>query len=312
MLTQGGITIVVTGAADAGSPVAEFVRVHGDGVRNVALVVDDVAAAHEQAVEAGFPSVHAPAQGNRDIAVVGTFGDAVHTLVGPGAGPDQWLQGFEPSDGGAAPPGPTVGLHRLDHYAVSVEAGEREKWAERYALAFGFVREPKDEHVAVDGSAFSMTTVRLPAADDAFVFAEPVPGSRKSQIASYLEQFGGPGVHHIALGTTDIGAAVRALHARGLRTLRVPDSYRDEAAARFAGLAVPWSDLAELGIVVDVDDDGHLLQAFPEPLCDRPTTYLEVIQREGTHGFGTDNVRHLYSEVVREQSLIDAAQRSLT
>jgi 4-hydroxyphenylpyruvate dioxygenase len=308
VLTQGGITIVVTGAADASSPVAEFVSVHGDGVRNLALVVDDVAAAHERAVEAGFPSVSAPADGDGAIAVVGAFGDAVHTLIGPAAGPDEWLEGFEPPEVGASPPGPAVGVHRLDHYAVSVEAGDREKWAERYALGFGLVREPDDEHVNVDGSAFSMTTVRFPAADNAFVFAEPVPGSRKSQIASYLEQYNGPGVHHIALGTTDIASTVRALHARGLRTLRVPDSYHDDATARLAGLDVPWPALAELGIVVDVDDDGHLLQAFTEPLGDRPTTYFEIIQREGTRGFGTDNVRHLYSEVVREQLLIDAGR----
>ncbi len=304
VLAQGDARLVVTGAADATSSAADFVRKHGDGVRDIALVVGDVADTHDRAVAAGARSLQGPTTNDRGVttAVLGAFGDLTHTLVGPDADAGDVIDGYEPV-AGPRRMAPAVGITCVDHYAVSVTGGDRERWTRHYCETLG-MEHSDDEHVNVDGSAFSMSTVRIPSGG-AFVFAEPTPSQRKSQIAGFLESFGGPGVHHIAFATDDIGTTARELRDRGIQTLTVPGAYRDEAPTRLRDVDVPWKELAELGVLVDTDARGHLLQAFTEPLGDRPTTYLEIIQREGMAGFGTANVRHLYSEVLRERALLD-------
>jgi 4-hydroxyphenylpyruvate dioxygenase len=304
VLTQGASTLVVTGATRADSPVAEFVHRHGDGVRDIALVVDHPHEFRDAALERGArpePAAPLPPDGT-GRETLSAFGDVIHTLI-PGSDlADVVPGGFEPV-AGVDHPGPRVGLTGLDHCAVSINGGTREPWARYYKHNLGFEQVDPDEHIEVDGSAFSMSTVRVPDETDALVLAEPVPSPRKSQIADYLEHFGGPGVHHIAFSTDNIAEAVSSLRQRGVRTLPVPASYYVEAARRLGSLDVPWQELASLGILVDVDDRGHLLQVFTEPLGDRPTTYLEIIQRAGTTGFGTQNVRYLYSAVARDQQL---------
>jgi 4-hydroxyphenylpyruvate dioxygenase len=125
--------------------------------------------------------------------------------------------------------------------------------------------------------------------------------ARRSQIADYLDHFRGPGVHHIAFASDDILETVAALHSRGLRMLDVPSGYYVAARERLVGLDVPWAELEHFGVLVDRDEEGHLFQVFTEPIGDRPTVYLEIIQRVGSTGFGHDNVRALYHAVVREQ-----------
>jgi 4-hydroxyphenylpyruvate dioxygenase len=138
------------------------------------------------------------------------------------------------------------------------------------------------------------------------VLAEPATGSRRSQIADHIDRFGGPGVHHIAWATRDIFASVGALRARGLRLLDVPSEYYEAGRLRLEHLDVSWDALEQFGVLVDSDGDGHLFQAFTEPLVDCPTVYLELIQRVGSKGFGNDNVRELYHAVVREQDARNA------
>jgi 4-hydroxyphenylpyruvate dioxygenase len=302
VLQQGGITLVLTGATTPDSAVATYVREHGDGVRDIALVADDVQACYRRAMGAGARPglISASSEGGPPEPVIGAFGDLVHTLVESVDALTSLPEAYEDVevDGTGSPP---IGLVAVDHYAISVEGGCRESWVRYYQEALGFERMPRDELVDVDGSAFTMSTIRVPGGDAALVLAEPASSLRKSQIADYLEHFGGPGVHHVAFSTRDIERTVATLRQRGIKMLEVPASYYDAGNGRVGDINVDWRELAHLGVVIDADEDGYLLQAFTEPLGDRPTTYLEIIQREGTRGFGTRNVRDLYSAVVREQ-----------
>jgi 4-hydroxyphenylpyruvate dioxygenase len=289
---------VVTGAATPDSPVAGYVHAHGDGVRDIALVADDASTLFRRAVEGGAKVIPPEASGGSSTRpMIATFGDTVHTLL-DGNDPLALSVAGEPT--GIESLGP-VGLVSIDHYAVSVESGGCAGWTSHYGSALGFEPATRDEHVEVNGSAFTMSTVRVPGGPGAFVFAEPAPSRNKSQIAHYLEQFGGPGVHHIAFSTNDIRRTVLSLRTRGIPMLEIAASYSRNADERLREIDVDWRELADLGVMVDVDDEGYLLQAFTQPLGDRPTTYLEIIQREGTKGFGAQNVRALYSTVVREQ-----------
>jgi 4-hydroxyphenylpyruvate dioxygenase len=306
-LRQGEIVFFVEEATAERSDVSGFVGCHGDGVRDVALLVDDVAAASRRAMAAGAEAT--PQNGGAGRSIKG-FGDTVHSLVERGVPATSASPVSRSCDEPQPGDGPSVHLHSIDHCAVSVEQGDRERWARFYEEALGMLRVPGDQRVEVDGSAFTMSTVQVREGDAALVLAEPATSSRKSQIADYLEHFQGPGVHHIALATGDIALTVTALHARGMQVLEVPPSYLETADDRLDGidLGADWRELARLGILVDVDEDGYLLQAFTPPIGDRPTTCFEIIQREGTRGFGAHNVRDLYSQVVREQERRDLTQ----
>jgi 4-hydroxyphenylpyruvate dioxygenase len=296
-LQQGRARIVVTQATAPGSAVAEYVRVHGDGVKDVGFTVRDVDDAFHSAVRRGAAPIRGPrTEGGRRQATVAAFGDTTHTL-------------FAPTVEARSIEGEAAGLQALDHLAVSVEAGSREHWARFYQDVFGFDRIGRDDRFEIDGSAFNMATVRGPDGSPTLVLAEPAPGSRPSQIADYLDRFGGPGVHHVAFATDDIFATVGGLRTRGLRLLEVPPGYYEEARRRLAGLDVSWDALERSGILVDRDGDGHLFQVFTEPLGDRPTVHLELIQRAGSQGFGNENVRALYHAVVREQHAREAEAR---
>jgi len=308
-LRQGDIVVFVT-AASAGSEIADYVGRHGDGVRDIGFLDDDPEATFRRALAAGAEPIGTSGEGSRARAVKG-FGDTVHGLVERGSAPtpavtaDMRPAGEPPDDDG-----PEVHLRSIDHCAVSVEAGTREEWARFYGEALGLAHVPGERKVEVEGSAFTMSTVQVPGGDAALVLAEPSNSARKSQIADYLEHFQGAGVHHIALATSDIARTVAALNARGVEMLEAPATYVETSDARLDGLdlGADWRELARLGVLVDLDEDGYLLQAFTPPIGDRPTTCLEIIQREGTRGFGAHNVRDLYSQVVREQRRREVSQ----
>jgi 4-hydroxyphenylpyruvate dioxygenase len=292
---QGDARVVLTQAAGPGSAVAEYLRRHGDGVKDIGFRVRDVDDAFAAAVRRGASPVRAPhTEAGRRRATVAAFGDTTHTF-------------FEPVDGARRGDDRAAGVQAIDHLAVSVDAGTREQWARFYEHVFGFERIGRDERVETDGSAFTMATVRGPSGGPTIVLAEPATGTRRSQIADHIDRFGGPGVHHIALATDDIFASVAALRARGLRLLDVPPGYHEQARGRLEDLDVPWGALEEFGVLVDADRDGHLFQVFTEPVVDCPTVHLELIQRVGSQGFGNDNVRELYHAVVREQEARDAS-----
>ncbi len=306
VLGQGDIRFVVTAAMGADSPIAEHVARHGDAVRDLAFLVESATAAYQAAVARGAVAVREPwteSDGDGRIvrASVATYGDVVHTFVER----DDYRGLFAPGYGESPvvrPVGPEVGLRKIDHVVGNVALGDLGEWVDFYARVFGFDRlvHFDDEAISTEYSALKSTVV-WDGSKVVLPINEPAHGRRKSQIEEYLDFHGGPGVQHIAMRTTDIVATVAALRDRGVRFLRVPPTYYDAAKERMAGVDLPWDALADLGILVDRDHDGHLLQVFTETFGDRPTLFFEIIQREGAKGFGAGNFKALFEAIEREQ-----------
>jgi 4-hydroxyphenylpyruvate dioxygenase len=310
LLQQGDVRFLVTGALTPESPVADHVRRHGDGIRDIAFIVDDVDVAYEAALARGATSFRAPADdvdstGNGVIrhAAIATYGETVHTFMDRSRYQGPFAPQFEPSRLQASL-GPVVAIESIDHVVANVELGTLDQWVGYYENVLGFDQlvHFTDDAISTEYSALMSTVVWN---HDRIVLPinEPAEGRRKSQIEEYLDYYGSPGVQHIALRTHDIVASVRALRDRGVRFLEVPDTYYVEAKERMGemGAALPWERLAELGILVDRDHDGYLLQVFTETLTDRPTVFFEIIQREGATGFGEGNFKALFQAIEREQ-----------
>ena len=310
LLQQGDVRFLVTGGLTPESAVAEHVRRHGDGIRDIAFLVDDVDAAYSAALERGATSFRAPADdidegGNGTIrhAAIATYGETVHTFMDRTRYAGPFAPQFEPS-ALLAPIGPSVGIERIDHVGANVELGTLDEWVGYYEKVLGFDQlvHFSDDAISTEYSALMSTVVWN---HDRIVLPinEPAQGRRKSQIEEYLDYYGSPGVQHIALRTADILTSVRALRDRGVRFLDVPDTYYDEARERMGAMGdtLPWERLAELGILVDRDHDGYLLQVFTETVTDRPTVFFEIIQREGAKGFGEGNFKALFEAIEREQ-----------
>jgi 4-hydroxyphenylpyruvate dioxygenase len=308
LLEQGAVRFLVTGALTPESPVAAHVKAHGDGVRDVAFLVEDAAAAYDAAVERGAVGFHPPQVDEDDTgklarATIAAYGDTNHTFVERRNYRGVFAPGFEPTSL-RRPVGPPTGLHRVDHVVANVELGSLDRWVRYYERVLGF-----DQLVHFDDRAISteysalMSTVVWNGDKVVLPINEPADGRRKSQIEEYLDFYRGPGVQHIALRTDDIVTTVRALRDRGVRFLDVPDTYYDDARQRMTGISgLPWDELAELGILVDRDHEGHLLQIFTENVTDRPTVFFEIIQREGARGFGEGNFKALFEAIEREQA----------
>jgi 4-hydroxyphenylpyruvate dioxygenase len=307
LLEQGRARFMVSGALHADSPIAEHVRRHGDGIRDICFLVDDVSAAYEAALARGAASERVPATDHDDLghlhhAAIRAYGDTVHTFLDRSAYCGEFAPEFVPSDM-VAPPGPEVGITRFDHVVANVERGHLEEWVGYYEQVLGFdqLTHFSDDQISTEYSAL-MSTVVWDHDKVVLPINEPAEGRRKSQIEEYLDFYGSPGVQHIALHTPDILQSVRALRERGVRFMDVPPEYYDEARARVPDVDLPWDSLAELGILVDRDHDGHLLQIFTETLTDRPTVFFEIIQREGARGFGEGNFKALFESIERAQA----------
>ena len=309
VLDQGDVRLVVSAALSAQSPIAAHVRTHGDGVHDLAWLVDDARAAFAAAVRRGATAVREPweeadDQGVLVLAQIGTYGETVHTFVdrsryrGPRLEPGYGTDHLPPS-----PVGPDVGLRAVDHVVGNVEQGRLEDWVRFYAEVIGL--EPmmhfSEDQISTEYSALASTVV-WDGKRIVMPLNEPATGRRKSQIQEYLEAYDGPGVQHIALRTDDIVVTVDALRARGVRFMEVPDPYYDEARQRMAGIDLPWADLQRLSILVDRDRSGHLLQIFTETLTDRPALFVEIIERRGARGFGDGNFKALFEAIERDQA----------
>ncbi len=317
LLAQGGIRFMVSGALHPESPIADHVRRHGDGVRDIAFLVDDVDAAYDAALARGGTGLRSPADDTDDHgtirhAAIATFGDTVHTLLDRSRYDGPFAPRFEPSDL-TRPVGPQVGLVKLDHLVGNVELGALERWVHFYEQVFGFSQllHFDDDQISTEYSALMSTVVWNGDRSDpkptgelvVMPINEPAEGRKKSQIEEYLDFYGTPGVQHIALRTDDIVATVRALRARGVRFMDVPPTYYAEARRRMEGIdELPWAALEELSILVDRDADGHLLQIFTETITDRPTVFFEIIEREGAKGFGEGNFKALFEAIERAQA----------
>ena len=308
VLEQGEIRLVVSGALEATSPIAEHVRQHGDGVHDLAWLVDDARAAFGMAVARGAVPIREPweetdASGTLVLAQISSYGETVHTFVDRSGYAGRNLEpGYSAAEALPTPGGLSTGLLAIDHVVGNVEQGRLDDWVRFYADVMGFapMTHFSEDQIGTEYSALQ-STVMWDGKRVVMPINEPATGRRKSQIQEYLDAYEGPGVQHVALGTDDIVASVDALRSRGVRFMTVPVTYYDEAMQRLSGVELPWDDLRRLGILVDRDEHGHLLQIFTETVTDRPALFFEIIERRGAVGFGEGNFKALFEAIEREQ-----------
>jgi len=307
VLEQGAVRFVVTSGLRPESEIAEHVRTHGDGVRDVAFAVDDAVDAFAAVTARGAHPVRDPymqrdRSGSVTRSTVAAYGDTTHTFVQRVGYRGPFAPGYEAARL-PSPVGPPVGLTQIDHVVANVPEGTLGTWVHWYRRVFGFdeLTHFDEEQVSTEHSALRSTVV-WNGGRVVLPVNEPAPGLRTSQIQEYLDFYRGPGVQHIAIRTDDIVTTVRALRDRGLCFLDVPATYYDDARQRMAGVPLPWDALSEFGILVDRDASGYLLQVFTEGITDRPTLFLEIIQRVGARGFGGGNFKALFEAIEREQS----------
>ncbi len=305
VLEQGRVRLVLTAPLQPDGPVAEHVRLHGDGVRAIALRVEDARAAYEAATARGARGVAEPITVSDDsgaltFASVATFGDTVHHFVERNEYGGAHWPGYR-ADRRA---GGGVGLRFIDHTVGNVELGRMDDWATFYSEVFGFTvfQEFDENDIATQYSALRSKVTRDPRSMVTFPINEPAIGVRASQIQEYLDYYRGSGVQHIALHTDDIVATVGALRERGVEFLSAPSSYYAALGERAAGIDEDLERLEDLSVLIDRDDDGYLLQIFTRPVGDRPTLFFEVIQRKGCKGFGKGNFKALFEAIEREQA----------
>lgn len=303
VLVQKNMRFVVSGALSSDSRIAEFVKTHGDGVKDVALLVDDVDKAYSEAVKRGAVAIAPPEEltdeeGTLKKAVIGTYGDTIHTLVERKNYKGTFMPGFQKIEFNI--PFEESGLIAVDHVVGNVE--KMEEWVSYYENVMGFKQmiHFDDDDISTEYSAL-MSKVMTNGSRIKFPINEPADGKRKSQIQEYLEFYNGAGVQHLALLTSDIVKTIEVLRANGVEFLDTPDTYYDELTARVGKIDEEIDKLKELKILVDRDEEGYLLQIFTKPIVDRPTLFIEIIQRKGSRGFGEGNFKALFESIEREQ-----------
>ncbi|HEY6638070.1 MAG TPA: 4-hydroxyphenylpyruvate dioxygenase [Solirubrobacterales bacterium] len=304
VVEQGRIRFLLTTPLHGSNEIARHIAEHGDGVKVVALSVPDADEAYRIAVRRGARGLEEPHEESDErgavrLATIATYGETVHTFVERDGYEGAFLPGFEPVEGGEK----GDFFKGIDHIVGNVELGRMEAWVEYYERVFGFTEMIRfsDQDISTEYSALMSKVMADGRGRIKFPINEPAEGQRKSQIEEFLEFYGGPGVQHIALATTDIVGTVRTLQDRGVHFLRTPDSYYQELPERIGEIDEDLADLNELGILADRDDEGYLLQIFGKPLADRPTLFIEVIERHGARGFGEGNFKALFEAIEREQ-----------
>ena len=307
-LRQGNIRFVITAALDPDNPVARFAREHGDGVAVIALEVPDATRAFEETTARGAtpaipPTVLRDDQGEYRFAGIHIYGDAIIKFVEREDYAGVFAPGYEPIAGPPVHP-VDAGLLAIDHIVGNVALGEMDRWVRFFADTMGFNQlvHFDDKKISTHYSALMSKVMQDGSGRIKFPINEPATGKRKSQIQEYLEYHHGPGVQHIACTTADIVTTVSTLRARGVEFLRVPPTYYEDLEERVGKIDEPIDELRELGILVDSDEEGYLLQIFTETLEDRPTLFLEVIERHGSRGFGAGNFKSLFEAIEREQA----------
>src|SRR5258708_7553652 len=309
VVQQNKVRFVLTTPLRPDHPIAEHIRLHGDGVHEIALWVDDAELAFHETTRRGARGVQQPLRAQNDdgegcIASIAAYGDTIHSFVERRNYRRPFLPGFVAIPG-AAPVSRSVGLMYIDHMVANVGWGEMDRWVNFYRDVMGFrlYQHFDDKDISTEYSAL-MSKVMANGNDRVkFPINEPAEGRRKSQIEEYLEFYKGPGVQHIAMATGDIIATVSKLRAQGVEFLRVPNTYYDDLEKRCGKIDEPVDQLAELGVLVDRDDEGYMLQIFTKPVEDRPTLFYEIIQRKGSRSFGKGNFKALFEAIEREQAL---------
>ncbi len=308
LLQQDKVRLMVTTALRPDSPIADHVHRHGDGVKDIALWVDDARKAYGLAIERGAqssaePKVLVDDQGEVIIAAIKTYGETIHSLVERRNYKGLFMPGFVPYAGRGK--GKPVGLKYIDHCVGNVELGAMNKWVKYYADVLGFSQliSFDDKTISTEYSALMSKVVANGNGRIKFPLNEPAKGKKKSQIDEYLEFYHGPGCQHIAIATDDIISTVAQLRDRGVEFLHVPATYYETVSERVGKIDEDIAPLKELGILVDRDEEGYLLQTFSKPMEDRPTLFFEIIQRKGAKSFGAGNFKALFEALEREQAL---------
>ncbi|MEO6939561.1 MAG: 4-hydroxyphenylpyruvate dioxygenase [Candidatus Kapaibacterium sp.] len=308
LLEQGNVRFVLTTPLTQDSPLNEHLRIHGDGVRDIALEVADVEAAYRETTKRGATGTQEPREvkdenGIYRIASIKTYGDTVHSFIDRSE-----YKGFAPGFRAVTTPDLIArpsGIAAIDHIVGNVGWNQMNTWVEWYEKIMGFhlFVSFDDKDISTEYSALMSKVVASGSEKIKFPINEPATGKKKSQIEEYIDWYNGPGVQHIALATGNIIETVKTLSAQGLEFLRVPTSYYEELESRVGKIKEPIEELAKLGILVDKDDDGYMLQIFSRPAQDRPTLFFEVIQRRGGRSFGKGNFKALFEAIEHEQEL---------
>ena len=308
VLRQEKITIVLTSPLNSDSPINEHIKNHGDGVKVVAIWVDDAAKSWKETTSRGGESCLEPeemidAHGVVKRSGIHTYGETLHYFVERKNYSGVFLPGYIEWNPSYKPA--SLGLKFVDHIVGNVGWNEMDKWCEFYAKVMGFAQlvsfDDKDistEYTALMSKVMSNGNGRIK-----FPINEPAEGRKKSQIEEYIDFYNGAGVQHIALSTDNIIETVKALQSRGVEFLIVPAIYYDTVLDRVGEIDEDLEPLKELGILIDRDDEGYLLQIFTKPILDRPTMFFEIIQRKGAKSFGKGNFKALFEAIEREQGL---------
>jgi len=307
VIEQGKVRLVLTTPFEPDSPLYEHIRQHGDAVKVIALWVDDATKAFEETVTRGAkpylkPVTESDEYGQVVRSGIHTYGDTVHIFVerkdynGPFLpGYEKWESDYEPVP---------VGFRYIDHMVGNVGWGEMNQWAQFYNEVMGFANliSFDDKDISTEYTALMSKVMTNGNGRIKFPINEPAKGLKKSQIEEFIDFYKGPGCQHIALATDDIVFAVREMRKRGVEFLHVPGTYYDTVGERVGRIEEELQTLKELGIMVDRDEDGYLLQIFTKPLEDRPTLFFEIIQRKGANSFGKGNFQALFESIEAEQA----------
>jgi len=307
LLAQNNLRFLLTSSLLPDDDVVRHVALHGDGVKDIAILVNDCRAAFDAAVAGGARVISEPAEisdsdGHIVRATIATYGDTVHSFIERKHYHGTFMPMFV-AQRKALQNVRSPNLLAIDHCVGNVGWGEMDAWGDFYARVFGF-----SQLVSFDDKDISTeyTALRSKVMTDAehrvkFPINEPAQGKKKSQIEEYLEFYRGAGVQHIAIRTDDIIATIRALKENGVDFLDTPDSYYDDLEARVGRIDEATQVLRDLRILVDRDDAGYMLQIFTKPLQDRPTVFFEIIQRKGSLSFGKGNFKALFVSIEKEQ-----------
>ncbi|MFM2136545.1 MAG: hypothetical protein RL021_1945 [Bacteroidota bacterium] len=308
VLRQGKIRLVFSTPIRPEGEMADHIHRHGDGVRTLALWVDDAEKSYYEVMSRGAksyeePKTHSDEHGEVRTASIHTYGDTIHTFVERKNYNGPFMPGYREARSSAK--SEPIGLEYVDHCVGNVELGDMNKWVKFYedVLGFKMIITFDDKDISTEYSALMSKVVSNGNGFVKFPINEPAEGKKKSQIDEYLEFYRGAGVQHIAVLTQDIIKTVTLLKERGVEFLNVPTTYYDDLQQRVGKIDENIEDLKRLGILVDRDDEGYLLQLFTKPVEDRPTLFYEIIQRKGAKSFGKGNFKALFEAIEREQAI---------
>jgi len=310
LLEQGKIKFVLSTTLTDDNFIAEHHKKHGDGVRDIAMEVEDATKSYVETTNRGAKGVLEPTEFKDENGVlirssIQTYGDTIHSFIERKNYNGLFMPGFVSAEDKAVKGIKDVDLRAVDHIVGNVELGRMNEWVKFYAHTMGFNQliSFDDKDISTDFTALMSKVMQNGTGKIKFPINEPAPGKKKSQIEEYIDFYKSGGAQHIAMSTPNILETVKELQTRGLQFLTIPTTYYSELVDRVGEIDEDISDLERLGILVDRDEDGYLLQIFTKPIEDRPTVFFEIIQRKGARSFGKGNFKALFEAIEREQEL---------